>query len=48
MVTLSILPLRVSASVGEHSDLETLGELLTLASDKRSLDTVLDVSESRD
>ena len=48
MVTLSILPLRVSASVGEHSDLETLGKLLTLASDKGSLDTVLDVSENRE
>merc|ERR1712179_418446 len=44
VVTLSVLPLRVSASVGEHSDLKTLGELLTLTSDKRRLDTVLDVS----
>ena len=45
MIFLSVLPLRISAGVGEHPDLETLGKLLTLASDKRSLDIVLEVSE---
>ena len=45
MIFLSVLPLRIPAGVGEHPDLETLGKLLTLASDKRSLDIVLEVSE---
>ena len=48
MIFLSVLPLRIPAGVGEHPDLETLGKLLTLASDKRSLDIVLEVSEIRD
>ena len=45
MIFLSVLPLRVSAGVGEHPDKETLGKLLTLTADKRSLDIVLEVSE---
>ena len=45
MILLSVLPLRIAARVGEHPDLEALGELLTLASDKWGLYAVLDVSE---
>ena len=45
VILLGVLPLSISARVGEHPDLETLGELLALAADKRSLDAGLDVAE---